>query len=312
MRRLAAILVALLVLLILLAIGLRSESALRSGFGGFTAATRLPTVPEAPEADAHDDIPIGYATVRCEYAGDKSPGELRAEALDGTAKVSGHVDGTTLRLELAPGEWRILWHHHDRDDGLGRLRLDEGDAVTCTLGTRVTLTGTVKTPDGRPTAGARVHGCGHDLRVGEDGAFTLDFAAKACMVQASYEDGVLHRESDPFVYQPFAPTTTVAFVLDDAPVAGVGIALAVERGKVLVDDIVAGTPADRAGLLPGDVIESVDGHAVAGMDVHTVVPMITGTPDTSVRLTITHDGATKDVVLGRERIEPPKDTASAP
>jgi S1-C subfamily serine protease len=43
-----------------------------------------------------------------------------------------------------------------------------------------------------------------------------------------------------------------------------GLRLSTDAGHVLVDDVIAGGPAQRAGVRAGDRITSFDGHPLAG------------------------------------------------
>ena len=72
---------------------------------------------------------------------------------------------------------------------------------------------------------------------------------------------------------------------------GVGMALSVDAGAVVVDQPFPGSPADRAGLHRGDALASVDGHDTRGMDFNAVVALLRGPRGTQVTITARREGA---------------------
>ena len=59
---------------------------------------------------------------------------------------------------------------------------------------------------------------------------------------------------------------------------------------------IPGSPADKAGLQPGDVITAIDGTMLGGLTQDEALGKIRGTKDTAVRLTIVRGGGTPYVV----------------
>ena len=76
----------------------------------------------------------------------------------------------------------------------------------------------------------------------------------------------------------------------------------IERGArgFEVVDVVAGGPADAAGVKPGDVIVAVDGQAVAALPLAAARARLKGAPGRKVRLTI--DGGAQRVVTLRDLV----------
>jgi len=72
--------------------------------------------------------------------------------------------------------------------------------------------------------------------------------------------------------------------------AGVGIELDMRGGFVTVIAPLAGTPADSAGIKPGDRIAAVDGKPIIGMTMEDVQQALRGPTGTKVRLTIERGG----------------------
>lgn len=81
---------------------------------------------------------------------------------------------------------------------------------------------------------------------------------------------------------------------------GLGIQVTQEEGRIKVISPIEGTPADRAGIKPGDVIISLDGHPVEGMSLRDAVNAMRGDPGSRIRLTIQRDRQPPfDVVINR-------------
>ncbi len=104
----------------------------------------------------------------------------------------------------------------------------------------------------------------------------------------------------------FDPETTKDFNEQIAgQFAGIGAELSVKEGGIMT--VVAPlpeTPAEKAGILSGDKIFSVDGKEVTGMPLEKVVRMIRGTAGTTVTLVIVRgDEEPKDFVITRDIIE---------
>jgi carboxyl-terminal processing protease len=76
-----------------------------------------------------------------------------------------------------------------------------------------------------------------------------------------------------------------------------------ETGIISVNQPFAGTPAEEAGLLPGDILYKVDGTEVSGMDLTAVVALIKGKEHTTVTLSIAREGETDYLEIPVERRE---------
>lgn len=95
--------------------------------------------------------------------------------------------------------------------------------------------------------------------------------------------------------QMFAVTIVLALlprqwaVAADAPRGGVGISImATLDGHIFVQAVLAGGPADWAGVKTGDVILSVNGRTLSGLSPAEVAVLIAGPPDTEVQLRVRH------------------------
>jgi len=99
-------------------------------------------------------------------------------------------------------------------------------------------------------------------------------------------------------YKEFREGTTGKFV-------GVGIEIAQEEGLVKVVSPIEGSPADRAGLKPGDLITKVDDTSTKGLSLNEAVKRMRGEPRTKVVLTIfrKQESRTFPVTIVREEIK---------
>ncbi len=69
---------------------------------------------------------------------------------------------------------------------------------------------------------------------------------------------------------------------------------------------IAGSPADKAGLKPGDVIDMIDGASLDGLTVDEARSRIRGPKDTAVRLGIVRNGQPREIEIVRAVIVTPE------
>ncbi len=72
--------------------------------------------------------------------------------------------------------------------------------------------------------------------------------------------------------------------------AGVGLDITVDEGKVTVIAPIDGTPAQRAGILPGDIVVSVDDVPIDAGDIDDAVSRMRGAPGTEVTVGVHREG----------------------
>lgn len=71
---------------------------------------------------------------------------------------------------------------------------------------------------------------------------------------------------------------------------GLGIEVTTENGFIKVVAPIDDTPAERAGILPGDIIVELDGVAVKGMALNDAVKRMRGKPGSPITLTVAREG----------------------
>ena len=85
--------------------------------------------------------------------------------------------------------------------------------------------------------------------------------------------------------------------------SGVGMEITIRDGKVTVVSPLPGTPAEEAGIQPGDWIQAVDGKSTEGWTLEEASMAIRGPEGTPVTLTVQHpDGTVEDITIVRARI----------
>jgi carboxyl-terminal processing protease len=82
---------------------------------------------------------------------------------------------------------------------------------------------------------------------------------------------------------------------------GLGIEVGMENGLVKVITPIDDTPAQRAGLKPGDLIIKLDDKPVKGMSLNDAVKVMRGKPGTKIVLTIMREGESKANKITVER-----------
>lgn len=97
--------------------------------------------------------------------------------------------------------------------------------------------------------------------------------------------------------------------LDPQKISGIGVLISSDtsNGMIDVSYVVPGTPADRAGLQPGDVIATIDGTSTKGFTIDAASKMLRGKAGTPVHLGIDRGTSTQmlDVAIVRSELVPP-------
>lgn len=321
MRRRLIVIVLLALALLGLAwwAGARDGEASARGWSPPRLAVGRDASPRGAVARA-DGAELGYGIVACtvdEAWGDE-PGRLVARSEAGDTAMS--ADGALpLTLHLAPGEWEVSWHGGGTGRGaqlrrLGVLDVEAGQVHRCAVPVAGwAVSGNVLDSHGEPRVGDRVEGCGAHTVTDEAGLFTLQVTRGDCLVRAWTSDGLLHRPSEPLYVDVFDLPVSPTLRVDASAIGGVGLGLRSAADGLHVTMVAAGSPAEAADLVVGDVVAAVNGASAAGWSVVQGIEAITGEPGTRVRLRIRGADGTgeADVDLVRERLEAEPASSSA-
>jgi len=97
--------------------------------------------------------------------------------------------------------------------------------------------------------------------------------------------------------------------LEGSGFPGIGIVIDTDPDtkSLLVTQVISGGPADKAGLMPGDIVLTIDGKPTTGLSVGDDSKLIRGKPGTSVELVVQRKGQTANLTMDitREFIHEP-------
>ncbi len=88
---------------------------------------------------------------------------------------------------------------------------------------------------------------------------------------------------------------------------GIGAEVARRGGRIVIVAPIAGSPAQKAGIRPGDTIMRVNGQDVSEAPLEQVVNMVRGPAGTSVTLTVVHpdESSLTDITVVRQQLTVP-------
>lgn len=119
--------------------------------------------------------------------------------------------------------------------------------------------------------------------------------------------GMVSSFKDP--YTTFFPPKEAQLFADEVKgeFIGVGMEVGVKEGLMTVVSPLKGSPAEKAGMLPGDVLIKIDGKTTEGMSVDEAVSIIRGKAGTAVNLTVARKGKTEflEITIKRDIISFP-------
>lgn len=119
--------------------------------------------------------------------------------------------------------------------------------------------------------------------------------------------GMVSALNDPHsVY--FPPAEAKEFSKDlSGEFEGIGAEIGIRDNQLTIIAPLPGSPAEKAGLKPGDKVLAIDGEDTAGIKLDIAVSKIRGQRNSEVTLTVTHNGyeTAEDVVIKRDKINVP-------
>jgi len=137
------------------------------------------------------------------------------------------------------------------------------------------------------------------------GTTTADSVSGTNRLYSSIE-GLVKSYDDPYTVFMRPQVSKDFKIQTKGALEGIGSLIGERDGRLAVVRPLEGSPAEQAGLVPGDVITAIDGEDTSGIDVNDAVNLIRGEGGTDVILTIQSDGQdVRDVPITRGRIEIP-------
>ena len=107
------------------------------------------------------------------------------------------------------------------------------------------------------------------------------------------------------IYASYVDSATATEEAEN-PTSYVGIGVTVnprDDGYIDIVSVMRGSPAEEAGILPGDVLIAVEGEDIGGVDYYTVLDMVAGAADTDITLTFMRGESTYTKTITRRRVD---------
>ena len=141
-----------------------------------------------------------------------------------------------------------------------------------------------------------------DFMIQTKGAYKDDIPYKV-LIDGAYE-GIIDSLGDPYSVYYSSDTERKQFEESvSGEFFGVGVSLEQVGGLCKVVAPIAGTPADRAGVLSGDVIIRIDSQDVTGMPLEEIANRLRGEEGTPVTMTVQRDNKVLTFSMIREKIK---------
>ncbi len=110
-------------------------------------------------------------------------------------------------------------------------------------------------------------------------------------------EGMMQFLDDPYSVYMDAEEYQTSFQELEGKYEGIGAEVAEREDQIIIIAPMPGSPAEAAGILPGDVVLEVDGVDVTEMDLYEVIAMVRGDKGTSVVFRVLHAGETEPVEI---------------
>lgn len=136
----------------------------------------------------------------------------------------------------------------------------------------------------------------------------VDEVPRSVLEQPTIQD-MLDALGDPYT-EYFTPEEYAAFTstMSDTSLVGIGVVSHQTEEGLCIDTVLESSPAEKGGMLAGDVIVSVDGHSIVEEDSDAAIERIRGKEGTEVKITFLRSGERVTVTLTRARVVVPATT----
>ena len=119
--------------------------------------------------------------------------------------------------------------------------------------------------------------------------------------------GMVEAVDDPYTAYLDPATYELSLTRLEGTYEGIGATVSIEDDQIVVIAPIAGSPAEKAGIRPGDKVLEIDGVSTEGMSLVEAVVIIRGPQGTPVRLLVLHQDETEpvEIEIVRDEIELP-------
>ncbi len=119
--------------------------------------------------------------------------------------------------------------------------------------------------------------------------------------------GMVDELNDPYTTYLDPDAYKLTITNQQGQFGGIGATVDARSNQIIIVAPIPGTPAEKAGIRPGDAILAVNGKSTEGLSVEEVVLLIRGPQGTSVTITVRHEGAASpiDLTITRAQIDVP-------
>jgi len=115
--------------------------------------------------------------------------------------------------------------------------------------------------------------------------------------------GMVEALDDPYTSYLDAKTYELSLRSLGGKIEGIGAYVAVKDEQIIIIAPIADSPAERAGIRPGDIILEIDGRSTSEMSLVEAVLNVQGPKGTVVTLSVLHEGETEPEVIEIVRAE---------
>lgn len=149
------------------------------------------------------------------------------------------------------------------------------------------------------------------LRILNDRYVNPDLIDNETLYQAAI-NGMLETLTDSGTFY-VDPQTVQTSIGPGGSFEGIGATVASQEGQIVISAPIENTPAERAGIRPGDIVLEVDGESTEGWTTEKAVLKIRGPKGSNVTLRIRHsDGIEEVLTIERDEIEVQSVTTQPP
>ncbi len=115
--------------------------------------------------------------------------------------------------------------------------------------------------------------------------------------------GILEVLNDPYTSYLDKQAYQLSLSSLEGKLEGIGAQVGIREGKLMIIAPITGSPAEKAGIRPGDIVLEVDGISTSNMSLEEAVLHIRGPKGTVVKLLILHQDETKTEAIEIVRAE---------